>query len=79
MNTNELTEEVSQLMSHMYDASIQNTMGGLGGCKHYEKQCFPARYQPYIETYITTERTACGCVVDYLFDNYYLNDNLFKR
>lgn len=73
MNIDTLAEDISELMSHLYDASIQHNMGGLGGCKHYEKEAFPAKYQRYIQNYVEQKRDASQCTIDYLFDNHYLH------
>ena len=73
MNKDELAKEISDLVSNLYDASIQSSMGGLGGCKHYEKESFPVKFQPYIQKYINQERESSQCVIDYLFDNGHLH------
>jgi hypothetical protein len=72
MTVDDLAHDIEEMLSHLYDASIQASMGGLGGCKHYEEHFFPAKYQRYITNYINQERNSSQCVMDYLFDNHYL-------
>lgn len=36
----------------MYDAQIQHSMGGLGGCDVYDPNNFDADVRPYVEEYI---------------------------
>lgn len=38
--------------SALYDASIQASMGGLGGCRQYNIDNFEPDVRPYIEAYI---------------------------
>ena len=35
----------------MYDAEIRRSMGGLGGCKHYDPEDFEPDLIPYIDAY----------------------------
>ena len=82
MNIDTLAEDISELLVYLYDANIQSSMGGLGGCKHFELQTFPAKYQRYIQNYVNHcapdkyfeghSRDSSQCIIDYLFDNHYL-------
>jgi hypothetical protein len=36
----------------MFDASIQSSMGGLGGCKKFDISNFPEEVRPYILKYL---------------------------
>ncbi len=72
MHIDELAEDTSELLSHLYDASIQSSMGGLGGCKHFEIEAFPAKFQKYIQNYVDAKRDSSQCIIDYLYENHYL-------
>jgi hypothetical protein len=36
----------------MFDADIQKSLGGLGGCKHFDITTFPIEFHPYILEYL---------------------------
>jgi hypothetical protein len=39
-------------MSSLYDASIQKSMTGLGGCKEFDLGNFDTEFHPYIQAYL---------------------------
>lgn len=41
-----------KVMDAIFDASIQNSMGGLGGCPTYNPENFDADVLPYVEEYL---------------------------
>lgn len=58
----EVAKEGSDLMSALFDASIQNTMNGLGGCKIFDINSFPVRWHNLITAYLNNDIcavTAC--------------------
>lgn len=40
------------LSEHLCTASIQKSMGGLGGCKSFDINNFPKQFHKYIEAYV---------------------------
>ena len=72
MDLDTLAENLSDMMSHLYDASIQSSMHPLGGCKKFDLKEFPAQYRKYVQNYVDQSRDASQCTMDYLNDNGYL-------
>jgi hypothetical protein len=57
-----VAEEGSNLMTALFDASVQNSMGGIGGCKTFNINEFPERWHKLITAYLNHEIcavTAC--------------------
>jgi hypothetical protein len=50
--TNDVKEFGERLMSSLYDASIQKSMAGLGGCKEFDLANFDPEFHPYIQAYL---------------------------
>ena len=50
--TQEIKEFGERIASALMDASIQSSMGGLGGCKHYNLSNFEPEMHPYILAYL---------------------------
>lgn len=67
-----VAEDMEQFFSLACDVHLQSFCGGLGGCKHFEIEAFPAKFRKYLLEYFETDKTACECFTDYLYDNRYL-------
>jgi hypothetical protein len=60
--SDEVAKEGNDLMSALFDASIQNSMGGVGGCKTFNINEYPERWHELILAYLNDEIyavTAC--------------------
>ena len=53
------------LMSDLYDATIQKSLGCLGGCKEFDINSFKPEHQPYIEMYLNDK--ADSMTLTYMF------------
>lgn len=67
-----ISSDLEEFHQCCFDAFVQHQLGGVGGCKHFEAEAFPAKFRKYIVAYIETEKTLSECVVDYMLDNGYL-------
>jgi hypothetical protein len=56
------------ISSNLYDAQIQKSMGGLGGCKHFDINNFPQEEQPYILMYIKGDIDSVTAIYLYMKD-----------
>ena len=57
-----VAKEGDALMSALFDASIQSTMNGAGGCAKFDLNVFPIRWHKLIQAYLNHEIcavTAC--------------------
>ena len=67
LKNEELKKFGKDLLGHMMTASVQESMGGLGGCKKLDWSIFPEEHIPYIKRYLK-ERTSCWIVYQAMKD-----------
>jgi hypothetical protein len=67
-----VAKEGDDLMAALFDASVQTSMGGVGGCKDFDLNEFPIRWHKLISAYINHEIcavTACYIAMKQLDKN----------
>ena len=50
--TDKMKQAGEEMAEHLTDAAIRSSMGGLGGCGHYNIEDFPFKYRYYIKRYL---------------------------
>jgi hypothetical protein len=76
MNTKKfkfLVEDMDLFFPLAMEAQLQHSMGGIGGCKHFEAEAFPAKFRKYLVDYVETEKSANECFAEYMRDNGFLS------
>ena len=54
--TEEMIKEGEDFNSALFNASVEQCMGGLGGCKHFEITSYPASWRDLIILYVDHEK-----------------------
>ena len=76
MLLSEVVDRGEKFFSEITDASLQRTMGGLGGCMGFDPDNFSEEFLPYIKKYNTEEGGVVKLFLDYLYDNHLLSEKI---
>jgi len=71
----DIVKDGELLFGYLVSASLEDKMGGMGDCKHFEITNYPARFRHYILLYLRDseyESASIKTFVKYLEDGGYL-------